>query len=191
MKIVFVHGWGLGPDFWDGLAAFFPEAEITRVDLGFRGEADLVVPDENALYVTHSFGGLWALEHCADRMSGLVAINGFLDFPAKKAVSLMKRQLDMAKFFERAGIEASVEGLDNARLLEGLEMLVSMDVRDRDYDFPIVALAGDIDPIVPLEAVRAQFGEYVQVCVGGGHALPQTHIAWCAEQIKDVIDLIN
>lgn len=82
-QIVFVHGWGMGPDFWDELAAQLPEFQTRRIDLGFTGPEDERLHSaslEPAIYVAHSLGTLWALQNHSTSMKGLVAINGFACF---------------------------------------------------------------------------------------------------------------
>ena len=185
MKIVFVHGWGLCPSFWDALAALFQDAEVAYIDLGFQGQPIVDVPYEKAIYVTHSLGGVWTLRHCADSVQALFMINGFMDFPIKKALPLMKRRLDVAQFFRNAGIEARIEGLDKDALLMGLDWLRDWDMRGV-YDFPIFGMLGAKDQIVPLETVQEQFKQSM-IHPEAGHALPQSHPEWCAQEIKGCI----
>ncbi len=112
-RIVFVHGWGLGPDFWDEMTPLFPEYECGFVDLGFVGTGEDVSAAGSAIYITHSLGTLWALKNCAEQMSGLVAINGFSSFrrfASKENLAELKESLlkdpaaHMKGFWENIGL---------------------------------------------------------------------------------------
>ncbi len=192
MKIVFVHGWGLAPDFWEPLVARFPDADITYVDLGFHDPPNLAVPDDKALYITHSLGTLWALEHCADKMSALVTINGFTcfsDFTDPRILQAMQKglarnpEIQMQQFFKAADLKASTDNLNTTRLKEGLDWLAHKDMRHA-LTMPYLALLGAQDPIAPLKALQKQWQNLI-ICENGGHALPQTHTDWCAKHITD------
>ncbi len=198
MRIVFVHGWGLAPDFWEPLVAHFPDADITYVDLGFHGTPDLNTPDDKALYIAHSLGTLWALEHCADKMSALVAINGFTcfsDFTDPRILQAMQKGLarnpeaQMQQFFKAADLKASTDNLDTVRLQEGLNWLIHKDMHHA-LTMPHLALLGAQDPIAPSKALQEQW-DTIKTCKNGGHALPQTHPEWCTNTIKQWLEKLS
>ena len=60
MRLVFIHGWALGPEIWDDLAALLPAPQI-RVDLGFFGPPSLPQLLGGDILIGHSAGLLWGL----------------------------------------------------------------------------------------------------------------------------------
>ncbi len=237
-RIVFVHGWGLGPDFWDEMTPLFPEYECAFVDFGFVGKEDLSAAGP-AVYVTHSLGTLWALKNCSEHMSALVAINGFGSFrrfATKENLAELKESLlkdpaaHMKGFWESIGVNilhnaipveddainavSTVDAVSAAtrgthdppgerkggtgnpvkrinveRLTEGLDWLAGWNGRAelKKLKCPVLSLAGTQDKILPLEQMQKEWAGFeMLVHEEGGHALPQTHAAWCVQQIKDL-----
>lgn len=202
--LIFVHGWGLSPAFWAGMAACLPEREHVFVDLGFTGggaddEKTFLARPVHGLYVTHSLGTLWALRHCAGEMSALVAINGFScfePFAPKAALRAMKRRLarnpaaQMADFYRQAGVTGpGAAPLCPERLLEGLDWLESGDEREalRRLSCPVLSLAGARDRILPESVMRREWAGFpLYIYEEGEHALPQTHPGWCAAYIESL-----
>ena len=197
MKIVFVHGWGGDGAYWTPLLAELGKVDAHILDLGFTGNPTVLdVPPAPALYVTHSLGTLYALEHYADKMAGLVAINGFTCFHevvddeviSAMQVGLEKNTVAQMRGFYRAAEMQSPGTLHTGRLKEGLEWLVSKDMKAplQNMKARVKALLGGQDKIVPLEAVKGQWENY-EILPNGGHNLAQTHADWCARIIKDFI----
>lgn len=84
------------------------------------------------------------------------------------------------------GIRAGGGRLVGESLAEGLEWLASWDWREKlgSYGGPLLALAGRDDPIVSAEASEAAFpAEALRWQEDGGHLLPLTHAASCAEAL--------
>lgn len=199
MRIVFVHGWGLAPDFWEGLAALLSEHECGFINLGFLGQGEDLSTAPPALYITHSLGTLWALKNCNADMQGLVAINGFTSFrrfASKENLADMRNSLQqnpaahMAEFWEILGVEASSQNLNVDKLTEGLDWLMRWNeaAQLKSLSCPILSLAGAQDNILPLPQMQKEWaGRDMRVCEGGGHILPQTHSDWCAQQIRDIL----
>ena len=203
--IVFVHGWALGPDFWDPIALRVTGFSVQRADLGFRGT--LAKPlVERPFVIAHSLGLMWALDHLPRPWDGLIAVNSFTrfsrldNFPGvePRLVGRMKSKLDQdptgvaADFLRRCGIEnPKTDGLDKQMLTQGLDWLAEGDQR-RDFeklDCPILAVAGSNDPIVTLDHSRASFPQHrLTVSDGGGHLLPMTHADWLASRINAALN---
>lgn len=203
---VFVHGWGYSPAFWQGLAPLLAHDDNTdnRIDLGF-----LVMPNPQEspalpvtspkIYITHSLGTLYALEHYADRMSALVVINGFYDFRAfasDKVLASMARGLErspltqMQAFWRQCGLVPEFQELGAEKLRDGLETLRfsnSGDALSR-LGIPVLCLAAEDDPIAPYAAMTDHWRGFSLISSArGGHILPHTRPDWCAAQIKDFI----
>lgn len=197
MRIVFVHGWGLAPNFWDALTPSFSEHECGFIDLGFLGKENLDAAGPT-IYITHSLGTLWALKNCAENMQGLVSINGFSSFrrfASKDALAEMQKSLKenprahMADFWQGIGAESS-DKMNADRLAEGLDWLATWNVRAelKALPCPVLSLAGAQDNILPLPQMQKEWaGQGMAVCENGGHMLPMSHPDWCAQQIKGFI----
>lgn len=184
MTIILVHGWGFDASVWDAVRPLLPGQCVT-VDLGFFG-TPTPLPDDCALAVGHSLGGLWlALERPA-WAERLVMVNGFARFTAApglpegvppRVVERMARRLSDAPaevvdaFRARCGAPPATGTPHPARLAWGLDLLHGADARPLT---PRAVLAGDADPIAPAALTRAQFPGAAFV-PGGGHLLPLTH----------------
>lgn len=205
--ILLAHGWGFGPDLWNGVRAALPYDTLVA-DLGFFGAPAMPCPPaaRPVVAVGHSFGGLWLLRERPVAWDALALVNGFPRFTEGDgfAPATPRRLLDRmitrfgaapdavtADFRHRCGSDAPPPaGLDAARLGEGLRALRDWDARDGLGDGPdgaLTVLAGDADPIVPPAMTEAAFaGHPIDWCAGGGHLLPLTHPDWCAARIAAV-----
>jgi len=207
MRLVFIHGWGFDPHFWDVLAAALARFPQTRVDLGFFGGAvDRVRDDEPAILIGHSLGFLHGMR-ARKNWAGWVAINSFPRFVATpteagcvSAASLraMRGGLlkdapkTLADFYRLIGAAAPAAAVTPhvESLRDGLDVL-----RDASFDPAVVAgtglvLAAKNDPLVPIatSAALAASADRIAWHAGGGHLLPQNATAWCAEQIVGFVD---
>jgi pimeloyl-[acyl-carrier protein] methyl ester esterase len=201
MHVVFVHGWGFNAGIWSPLAARLPDAEITRVDLGFvsGAPASSAVWPEDSIAVGHSLGLLWLLREGRGRFKALVSIQGFDRFcphvrPAR--VAGLKRSLardpegTMQAFWRSCGAPdfAGPERLNVARLDEGLDWLMHWDAEaaKKKLQCPILTLAARDDAIVPPAMSEAVWGEQNLIwSPDGGHVLPLTHPDWCARHVAE------
>lgn len=199
-QFVFVHGWGMSPNFWDPLIGCLPEAEMYKVDLGFIGEQQSLSGDaaEDAVYVTHSLGTVWALKNRPANIKALVAINGFgcfKNFADERVLRAMKTRLkkypkaQMRDFWEMSDLPAS-DNLNVERLKEGLEWLASWDFVQMltTLKCPVLALAGCEDPILPMTEMKKEWDGFdLHLREGGSHALPVSDPQWCANHIKEFL----
>ncbi|MBX2833435.1 MAG: alpha/beta hydrolase [Micavibrio sp.] len=193
MRIVFVHGWASDAGIWRDIAPLFEGAQC--VELGFTGRdvADQL-PADPALYVTHSLGTMWALNSAKGKIAGLLALNGFTcfkDFTDAKIIDAMKSgiearpQTQLKSFCKMADMKASVT-YDQQALTKGLDWLGTWDERG-SIDFPVIALAGERDKIVPLDAAKEQWGDAVRIIEGATHNLPQCAPGLCIQAIKEML----
>jgi len=202
--LVFVHGWGLGPDLWSPIMARLPGHSMRQADLGFFGAPSKPVVG-TPLVIAHSLGLMWALINLPRPWAGLVSINGFTlftrsnNFPGVET-QLLKRMksrllVDMNgvvdDFLRRCGMEfPHTHRLDQAMLFQGLEWLAEWDTRAQfaQIGCPVLAIGGTADPIVTEAHSRACFSDVPFVTVeGGGHLLPRTHADWLAFRIAAVL----
>jgi pimeloyl-ACP methyl ester carboxylesterase len=191
--IVLLHGWGFGPEVWDGvevaLQAYGPTLPPRqRLDLGYFGPAALNLP-QGGLLVGHSYGALWLLQN-SDSAVPLLAVNGFARFccgdgqaegtPPRLLARMRARlgedpQGTLDAFRARCGAgPAAGQGRPDA-LAEGLAAL--QDARATLVGRRLFALAGADDPIVPPALALTPFGgdPLRDLVAGGGHMLPLTH----------------
>ncbi len=203
MQLVFIHGWAFSPDIWLPIQQNLPGQSFTNVDLGyFQHPATLVntLPD-NALYIGHSLGVLWALEHVYKKMSGLVSISGFDCFyqhvPAKN-IALMKygikknTNIQLASFARQCGlgIQPAHAVTQKETLLDGLNTLSKSDCskQRKELAIPILPLASTDDAIVSASMTEKIWKDYnIQWNENGGHILPLKEPEWCALHISNFL----
>jgi len=200
-NLVFVHGWGMGPDIWTPVIKHLPGHSPQRADLGFHGSK--AIPLVNAPFViTHSLGLMWALTHLPRPWAGLIALNGFTrfsrqgDFPGiePRLLARMKARLPedttgvVVEFLRRCGMnDPNIRGLDQEMLSQGLDWLKDWDLREQfsRLQCPVLAVAGTHDPIVTQGHTRASFTDIPLIMQqGAGHLLPLTHAEWVANRIQ-------
>ncbi len=199
-RFVFVHGWGMDPGFWDGLIDCLPEIETHKVDLGFVGASNMPSYDSSgsAIYITHSLGTMWALQNHFPHIDALISMNGFgcfKSFSDARVLKTMKMRLQrdpqaqMKEFWTNCDLPSN-DHLNVPNLQEGLEWLDSWDLREElaALTCPVLSLAGDNDPILPIDAMKEAWAAFdLRVCEGGRHALPISHAQWCAEHVQEFI----
>lgn len=199
--LLLVHGWGLGPDLWDGVRRHLPGFDVAAVDLGYYGPMHVPEPPpgRRVVAIGHSFGLLWLLCRTPFRWDGLVAVNGFPRFTAAgdRDPAVPRRVVDrmvarfavepaavLGEFRRRCGLDLSLPaGRESGRLAADLALLRDGDGRAA-LSTPLLALAGRLDPIVPPAMTECAFaGIDTRWHPDGGHLLPLTHPVWCAGRI--------
>ncbi|GFE92416.1 alpha/beta fold hydrolase [Acetobacter persici] len=154
-QLLFVHGWGFGPDVWNPVLKALGQPEVCLPDLGYFGasqhEAQRQVEalrsgPRPVLAVGHSLGFLWLLARGNwPEGSRFVGINAFGRFAAGEEFSqgisprvltrmqagLMQNPAQVVMDFRiRCGAEpASSEMVCQKTLLEGLTDLRTLDMR--------------------------------------------------------------
>ena len=203
MKIVFVHGWGFTPDLWQPIQENLVSHELISIDLGYFGSPPSPIsslPDK-ALYIGHSLGVMWILNHAANKLSGLISINGFdcfYRYVPKKVLQKMEKgierdsELQLNAFYSQcSAIKITIPSPpDRDNLLKGLSDLSNLDLRQKKMSQkrPISVLASCNDLIVP-ETMTQKIWDTSNITWSrsGGHLLPLTQPEWCSLHIKDFI----
>ena len=209
VELVFVHGWGFNANFWNPLVPLLPQFRQSRVDLGFFGppSEDLEPKTGARILIGHSLGFLHGLKSRRD-WDGWIAINGFTRFasstrngcvaPQSLRAMRVALQSDPAKvlrdFYQLIGAKPAIAGAPSlTRLTAGLDELRDLDGNDilSSFDISGLALAGRLDPLVPLGASE-ELGQKAQggglaVHDEAGHLLPETDPSWCARLISQFL----
>jgi len=186
--IVFIHGWGLDSQAWEGLES----EKGTVLDMGFTGRAEATSTDECDILITHSLGTLWAAHHQIKPKRSWIAINSFtnfMDFTDQKTLDTMKNGIDknaaaqMKLFYRQAGFVIPKDAAWNKeKLKEGLDWLATWKLGEEKPD---LVLSGAKDRIAPIDAITEQWQDVKHVIhPEAGHALPVSHPEWCIDQIK-------
>ncbi|MDV7338721.1 alpha/beta hydrolase [Terasakiella sp. A23] len=204
-KLVFVHGWGFDPSFWDEIIPAFCDHDVQCIDLGFYGNEKTDLPDE-AVYITHSMGLAWVLQN-ANQINGLIAINGFTkfcqadDWPAgvpERMLTRMIRQFDKApdavwaQFMTNSGVNDPVwsDTADIQGMKEGLACLLNWDVRDlyTSLQCPKMILSSRNDQIVPEKLSLAAFPEDIIWYKEANHVLVLNQAGETIRHIQRFLD---
>lgn len=191
MDLVFVHGWGFGPDIWSPLAKKLNTYNHSFVNLDFINGFDPTPPiPEHPIVIGHSLGVLWAIKHIPD-MAGLVSIAGFTRFGNQTAVKAMQRRLKSDPYGQMTDFWAACESpltypqkrLNPQKLGDGLRWLMDWDEEHHVFHCPVKAIAATNDAIVHKDVTGAICND-VNWSTSGGHALPLTQTDMCAESIE-------
>ncbi len=200
MRLVFIHGWALGPEIWEALAPLLPAPQIP-VDLGFFGAPDIPSLQAGDILVGHSAGLLWGLRQRGD-WAGVVAINAFARFcldssgegcvpPA--ALRAMRQALERDaqasadNFRATLGLAPAAGKAQKDRLMDGLDLLRDFDATPLAGGAPTLVLGAEDDALAPPAASRrlaAISGGTLALHEAGGHGLPWAAPEFCAERIN-------
>ena len=191
--LLFLHGWGFDYTLWDALCERLPEFASVRWDRGYFGQpaAPSVAPP--LIAVGHSLGALLLAQLLPADMP-LIAINGFDRFTGPDGVpdrvlDHMRRRFAevpgvvLNEFRNRCGAPHAPESLQAQRLADDLTSLGTE--RAEPAQRRVLVLHGGADPILPPALRDIVFsGATRAVQAEGGHLLPLTHAAWCADNIR-------
>lgn len=210
LNLVFVHGWGLSKSFWSPLKSELNSEALYDVELGYFDRMQTELPKGNFVFVTHSFGGIWALENRTEQCRGMCFINGFTKFCAGEnwPHGVKRRVLDrMIRKFPKAPEQVWTDfmqlcGDDDPPsfakpLIKNLENdLIGLGQKDarRLYealDVPMIALAAKGDPVVPFSLSQASFGSDLIALEGHDHLSPKTHPQDVARHLNEFLSLIS
>jgi pimeloyl-[acyl-carrier protein] methyl ester esterase len=204
LRLVFVHGWALGPEIWDLLAPLLREAPQARADLGYFGPPRLPEVVAGDLLIGHSAGLLWGLRHSAD-WAGVVAINSFARFTLDaagrgcvKPAALRAMQKNLARdapacvnaFRASIGATPTAEPAQVERLAEGLALLRDADAASLTTRAPWLVLGGENDTLAPPAASRnlaAAFNGELALHAEAGHGLPWMAPEFCTQRILEFL----
>ncbi|MBU1041781.1 MAG: alpha/beta hydrolase [Proteobacteria bacterium] len=213
--LVLLHGWGYGPETWDGLANAFGNAPVVILDAGYFSPSKLTIPDnpDGWLGVGHSLGFARLLQMDIP-WRGLVGIGGFLRFCQKpgKTTGTPPAMLDamlarlnsapeevLARFHKRCDHRVSplptpgAEGL--ALLRADLSHLRDLDQPAPARPMPTLFIQAQDDRIVPPDLPREAQSLFSAALAGsrlieldtGGHALPMTRAQDCQRLIQEFL----
>lgn len=204
MELVFIHGWGFDRNVWHRVTDAFTDVNCHYVELGFTGKPPHLDVPANAVVIGHSLGVMWALHHAPSTIRGLVSIAGFDCFAAHvpaKEIRAMQRNLrddperQMKSFYAACGYVPffNVETMNLMKLDHGLKCLLEWDERIllKNLACPVMALGAEDDLIVPPPMSHAIWDRYdLRMSEKGGHILPITRHEWCAENIREFINVL-
>jgi pimeloyl-[acyl-carrier protein] methyl ester esterase len=213
--LVFLHGWGFGPEIWQQLAKAFPYRPLAVFNSGYFGPQQMALPanPDGWIGVGHSLGFARLLAMDVP-WRGLIGLGAFLRFcpcPGRDAgtpanvLSSMTARLDLdaadvlRRFLRRCGLKAPQPSLPNT---EGLVRLRQDLTLLRDLDLctslpllasppPVLLLHAADDRIAPLalahEAHEVLPGSQLHVFDSGAHALPLTRPDDCLGPIQELL----
>jgi len=213
--LVFLHGWGCGPEIWHTLAHAAKNRPLAMLNAGYFSpqQMDLPANPDGWIGIGHSLGfaKLLAMDVPWRGLIGLGAFLRFCSSPGRDAgtpaelLDAMTARLDMdaadvlKRFLRRCGFKAaqaplpSPEGL--ARLRQDLTLLRDLDLSAsaplRSSLPPILLLHAANDRIAPLALVQEAHGllpgAQLHVFPSGEHALPVTHAEDCLGLIQEFL----
>ena len=199
LPLYLVHGWGFDASFWTSMLDHLPDVEASIVDAGYFGApSHPPLPQVPYLAIGHSAGSLSLLSQDLPGCKGLVLFNGFARFSAAddfpdgvpaRVLERMRRQLQkspeavLADFRKRCGTDEPLPGPPALERLDaGLEKLLLNDAREQAarWGDRLHWMTGRSDPFPPARSGFASPGSIVD----GGHLLPLTEPALCANFIR-------
>lgn len=213
--LVFLHGWGFGPEVWSRWAEAFPNRPVALLDAGYFGPRRMTLPanPDGWVGVGHSLGFAHLLSLDV-QWRGLIGLNAFLRFcpgpgrdsgTSAEVLDAMLARLDTApadvlsRFLRRCGLKgqpASLPGPDGlARLRQDLLTLRGLNLGATLASLPLVPpvllLHAEDDHIAPVELAREAQGMLpgarLHVFESGAHALPVTRPDECLALAREFL----
>ncbi|NKD85095.1 alpha/beta fold hydrolase [Haematospirillum jordaniae] len=202
-RILLLHGWAGSAKDWKGVQANLPNDLDTECpDAGYFGQQKPWSGHRPDLVVGYSLGCLDALDH--PDLGGIpwIAVNGFTRFCAgtefpegipARILQRMQKRLDEDAETTVTTFLSSIEAsrfpddsvtYNHEALSAGLTRLLEADRRPVQ---PVLALAGDRDPLVSVAHSRACFGDSTVIIQEGGHRLLHSHPHIVANAIIRII----
>jgi pimeloyl-[acyl-carrier protein] methyl ester esterase len=203
LTLFLVHGWGFDRSLWEPLRAELAGTAVSLADLGYFGAPDWPAVAGPSVAVGHSLGSLLLLRDPPPDCRALVAINGFDRFtagadtpgvPSRVVDRMLARFTEaLGEFRRRCGDTTVPARMNTDRLKSHLRLLRDGDERERAARWagPILSLQAGDDPILPAGLREAAFSGAADLRrverPDGGHLLPVTQPAWCADQIRGLL----
>ncbi len=209
--LVFLHGWGFGPEAWSPWAEAFPERPVALLDAGYYGPKRYALPPcpDGWIGIGHSLGFARLLAMDIP-WRGLLGFGGFLRFCAPEptccgvphtTVDAMIDRLEgdptdvLRRFLRRCGMngmsprQPTAEGL--SRLRRDLLFLRGPGLSAPAGPPPTLLIHAADDRIVPLslaeETCAALKGARLATLERGGHALPFLHMESCLSMCREFL----
>jgi pimeloyl-[acyl-carrier protein] methyl ester esterase len=191
--LLLLHGWGFDAQLWDPLAERLPGYRLVRWDRGYFGETAEPAVEAPVAAIGHSLGAMLLADRISTEMP-LIAINGFDRFTGEGAsprrivdrmIARFAQEPDtvLNDFRQRCGAPPVKRAIFRERLADDLALLAWY--HSGPTPKRILALQGGEDPILPPSLRKTAFAGAARMTrADGGHLLPVTHAAWCAEQIE-------
>lgn len=215
--LVFFHGWGLSPAFWQPLATRLARYPQVFADAGYFGppQSPPCPPGQRWVGIGHSLGFARALRTAPPGgWAALVSVAGFARFcpPADNAMAAQPRRVVermlrahardphavLAEFLQRCALGELLPPpgtpLHTDRLAADLALLLDVDVTAAlaALEVPLLALAARDDPIVPAALTEATFAPRRATCLHwhthGGHALGYADADACAATLHAFVE---
>lgn len=209
--IVFLHGWGFGPDIWQDWRSEFASVPSVALDSGYFGPQRLRLPDnaEGWIGIGHSLGfaRLLGMDVAWRALVGFGAFLRFCSRPgqelgaAPELLDAMLARLSadpadvLSRFLRRCGhkelrpCRPCDEGL--VRLRRDLDLLRGIDLEPSPALPPILLLHAKDDRIVSAglaqEAQKCLPGARLELLETGGHALPFTRRQDCLPLLRSFV----
>jgi len=206
--VVFLHGWGFGPEIWKEWRRAFSDVPTKSLDAGYFGPERLALPDnpDGWIGIGHSLGFARLLDMNAP-WRALVGFGAFLRFCSKSGqeigtapelldAMLGRLAVDPADVLNRFARRCGHKGpLPPAPQAEGLSRLRRDLICLRDLDLaptaetpPILLLHARDDRIAPeglaKEAQECLPAARLELFDTGGHALPFTRMQDCLHVVR-------
>lgn len=200
-RILFLHGWAGTANDWNPVRAALPGNLCTECpDAGYLGREIPWSRQRPDLVVGYSLGCLDALEQPELVDVPWIAVNGFTRFcagpgfpdgvPPRILHRMQKRlsedtRMTVTDFLARIGAPCPDDDIhyNHKTLALGLNRLLCTDKRPAR---PVLALAGEDDPLVSVPHSHACFGDKTTLVKGGGHRLIDTHTQAVAQAISRI-----
>ena len=210
--LLFLHGWGFGPDAWTEWARAFPERPVALLNVGYYSPERMAVPPnpDGWVGIGHSLGFARLLAMDVP-WRGLIGLGAFLRFCSApgldsgtppETLDAMIARLDvdpadvLARFLRRSGVKGSrlsPSSPDGCELLRrDLLTLRELSLSAPPVAPPILLLHAADDRIAPLalaqEAHAKLKGSLLHVFESGGHALPFTRTDDCLALAREFLN---
>jgi hypothetical protein len=198
--IIFCHGFGLNPSFFDELKTYLKGFNFIDWNLGYFSDISLEKID-SAVAVGHSLG-FYKLYEQKHAFKGIISLGGFFDFLCdckKRMRELEKLQLAfqesettaLKRFHENLNYQHSISSFINkSRLLEDLECLKRPLVKDEMI--PVLAIGAEDDQIVSKDVFLRNFSNINPILLNdGGHCFVNKHAHEISHYILEFIKEVS
>jgi len=189
--LVFSHGFGFTPRFWDNLLAYNRAYPVINID--WHQSLPSLPPGEDYIGIGHSLGFM-RLCNLNIKWRKVVSINGFTHFPDFSYEGELDKMLAiwqeryyhkiMGNFYRKCGLIDNMPKMDFTKLSQDLLYL-----KEEKIELPPIEklfLQAGRDQII--NKVKAEYYlPQVLICEEAGHILGLEKPLWCWENIEKFI----